>query len=288
MDRYLENQPDAVVLDRFRYLLENLTTLTTEGKVGVDGFDPDGAALWLAFTQTHHEMKLRNLQPPPGFLSEAKTAKPTFPRPAPGRPTPRTHKAQLFKFGQRQFLAYLIESGSIRLSPASAFSDPKLGYAASDDEIRKKLFPPSSKVLIHDAKGEALTGRRLSDLVITFDQGTDYLMWCSSSRFSHRLFDDFSYDACISFQDKTAVLSRLESALRTRFPGWTVASAKIEYLDTHNTLAPSRAAAMWKDHRYTYQREIRVVAIPPSKIARLDPVDLKIDVAGIEMEIVSR
>lgn len=287
-DRFLEHQPDNVVLERFRYLLENLTTLTPEGKIGVDGFDGDGSSLWIAFTQTHQEMMLRGIEPPPGFLANAKTANPTFPELAPGQASPTFLSAQLYKFGTRQFMEELKDRGAMRMSPASAFANPNLGHAAADNEIQKKIFPPSARVVLTDATGKKITGAQLKGLEISFDQGTDYLMWCSSLRYSHRMYDDFGYDACVSFSDRAKATRRVEYALRLKLPGWRVMSARIEYVDVHKGVPPSRTAALWKDHRYTYQREVRIIAIPSEKVSALDPLDIKVDLSGLGAEMVLR
>jgi len=284
-DRYLADQPDKTVFERFRYLFENICTLTPEGKIGVEGFDKEGASLWEAFTHTHQEISIRNLQVPDGFLREARIAPPTFPQPASGD-TP-SH-GQLFKFGKARYLKETLERGVIRLSPASAYSNVELGYAISDNEIQKKLFPPASRVVIRNDAGEDLTGSRLADLTFTFDQGSDYLMWCASSRFAHRMFSDFSADACLVISDSASFFRNVEAALAKEIPDWSIRSSAVAYLDPFRNFMPPAIAALWKDHRYMYQRELRTVAIPSTPAKKLEPLSISIGLDSIQIDLVHR
>jgi len=291
-NRYLQHQPNDVLFERLRYLIENITTLTPDGRVGVDGFDPLAEGLWVAFTHTQYEMDMRGLTPPDGFLKEARIAQPTFPSPAPGgsaysSPNNPAKNGQLFKFGKRVHLEQLLNEGTLRLGAASSFTDPSLSIAAQDDEIRKTIFPSTGGIGVTLPSGKMLTGGELKNFSMTFDQGTDYYVWCVSSRYAHRMYADFSADSCLVIYNYKLFWERLHQAIEQQLRDWTIVSSPVSYVDPYNPPSGKMFVAMAKHHRYTYQRELRTIALPPASETALAPLNVVIDLAGLKLELLN-
>jgi len=54
----------------------------------------------------------------------------------------------LFKFGKEKHLRHALLTGSIRVAPASSYSDPSLNYAIRDDELSFTIHMPGNGAFI--------------------------------------------------------------------------------------------------------------------------------------------
>jgi hypothetical protein len=72
---YLQFSSEQEIAARLRYLMENMTTLLPDGKVGMPPPEPHGKMLWsYIFQNVLDEYARRNIKPPKDFLKDAHTA----------------------------------------------------------------------------------------------------------------------------------------------------------------------------------------------------------------------
>src|SRR5262249_43217451 len=131
----------------------------------------------------------------------------------------------LFKFGKHEHLKNALENGTIRLAPASSYSDPSLNYAIHDDELRFAVQTPAKDKWIQGVDEQTLkpVGDRIKVLVnISFTRTvpTDYYVYCLSALFSLRAFDDFEADACLVIKQPKQFIERVLLGGFAKLPHW--------------------------------------------------------------------
>ena len=188
-DRYLSHLTNIDLSKRVRYLMENLTTLELNGKIGVKNIQKEpGNSLIRKFSHSHQELVLRNREPEPMFLKGA-----SIPDAMLGHETrfrelneyAHRKKPHLIKFGKREYF----ESYSFKVSLASSFLDPSLNAAQKDDEMKTIYYPHPDEVQIKTQDGRRLDGIKKIELI--HEAPVDYYIFCSSLSFDVRLFGDF-------------------------------------------------------------------------------------------------
>ena len=138
---YLREASDAALAQRLKGVMNNMSTLTSEGKIGLLPIGPDGERWMKLFTHVLEEYGSRGGLPPID-LSDMPFPNPTAPDlpkavealkaiqiPKPGQ--------ALVKLGKREYMRELYEKGRIRIAPASSYSDPSLNHAIKDDAARQ-------------------------------------------------------------------------------------------------------------------------------------------------------
>ena len=276
---YLSDTSDDALEQRLKDVLNNLTTLSTEGKIGMLPIGPDGVHWMVVFTHILEEYRSRRKDLP--ILSDVPFPKPT----APDRPKsvsalesmriPRPGEA-LIKLGRRAHMRDLYERGRIRISPASSYSDPSLNHAIRDDEMELAQVMPASEVTItflDEETGEAKTTKPISNVTTTTSVTTNYYVYCMSQKLSYRLFDDFEADSCVIIREPEKFASRLLRAMSKNLPSWVYWSGPVEYIDPY--LRPTKEINLFvsKHFRYWYQREHRFSWVPQMDArAHLQPI----------------
>ena len=200
---YLRSASDDALVQRLKDVMNNLSTLTPEGKIGVLPIGPDGVRWMRLFTDVHEEYVSRKALLP--LLSDMPFPKPT----APSLPksvlalkdveTPGPGQA-LIKLGKRAHMKDLHERGRIRIAPAGSYSDPSLNYAISDDELRIDRITPGAEVTISfldKQTDERKNVRPIGDVINTTSLATNYYVYCMTHTLNYRLFDDFEADTCV-------------------------------------------------------------------------------------------
>jgi hypothetical protein len=284
--RYLADITAQELIERTRYLVENLVTVTPEGKIGVLQATKIGDSLWKAFTQTWLEIKLRGNVDLTNFLKDSAVPKPRYPEGSPGRRAYQQRRdrrvGQFFKFGRLEHLARLVSEGAIRLNPASFYNDPSLNSAVRDDELQIERVSMPGTTLITLPNG-TIIGKNpgeVRDFRMRYTHTTNFYVWCVSSFFHDRLFDDFHANASLVLHDMKAFLTALKSSLsHTDLGLWDFSFSEVSYLDPYNwpTDLSAPVIPFCKHHKYSYQHEYRIVIHPTTPIRILDPVDLTID-----------
>lgn len=270
---YLAGKPDAHVLDRFRYLLQNTTTLTETGQLGFETHER--LSLYLMRRQTHVLMELGSR----GGIPAAPMPRDGFPQIThPQIPTGstayqarrRTEPGQLFKFGQQRWLGAMLTHGSMRFASASSYSSPIHNNAIRDDELTFTYYPgkasPPLEVLRHRPGADWMQIRHPSD----------FYLQCFTDRFAVRMFDDFGADSCIVIYDAKEFGRRVITALKKTFPDWFVVGIGASYIDPDDPGDEQIVVPRTKHLRYIYQQEHRFICHPRAPIKRLEAVPIEI------------
>lgn len=260
-DRYLSHLSNVELSGRIRYLMENLTTLETNGKIGLKNIQIEPArTLMRKFTHSHQELTLRNREPEPMFLKGA-----SIPDAMLGHETRLKElneyaikkKPHLIKFGKKQHF----EEFSFKVSLASSFVDPSLNTAQMDDEMRAIYHPHPDDIKITTQDGQELNG--VARLELIREAAKDYYIFCSSASFDVRLFGDFNADSCLFIYDYQSFSDELFGKVSEKIPISCHAYKQVSYVDP---IRPDKGdpppVEFHKHMKYLYQDEFRHVFNP--------------------------
>jgi hypothetical protein len=278
--RNLQHLTKEQLRQRFIDIFLNLFTLRHDGKLAFPAPGED-AGFWIRlFVHVLEEHVLRFGPYPKGFedgfaqnLDLLKFVGPIGAR-ANKAVAHASHlgASSLLKYGQADHLKAMLETGRIRIAPASCYSDPSLNRAIRDDELQLDFFlPPSEfKLEAFDHK----TGRSKGPLQLVGNRfsvtsTSDYYVYCLSAALDPRLFVDFSSDACLVVKDPKGFSGRLVSALKAEFPNWAVGLEQVKYVDPVSANPIEIQLFKTKHFRYAYQKEFRFVCLPPEPIEQL-------------------
>ena len=285
--RYLKQANEDALSQRLKDVIGNLTTLSSDGRIGVLPIGPDGVQWMTLFTHLHEEYLLRGQQLPPRAGLHIPT--PT----APGQPPPsaalngillpRPGQA-LVKLGKRAYMQDLFERGRIRIVPASSYSDPSLNHAIRDDELKLDRMMPGSETTITFWDEETSMPQHvkpIGDVTSTVSLATDYYVYCMTHNFSYRLFDDFEADACVIIGDPKAFHSCLQEKTRAKLPGWLDWCGPVHYIDPYLHHGRNVNLILSKHFRHWYQQEYRFAWIP-AKGGRTDLEPIEVELGSLK------
>ena len=268
--------------ERVRDITTNILSLGPAGQLHPVGGGTGGTDYWIIlFTHVLEELSIRNGGFRPGFMKNAyipKASWPNIPKAAlalgdrqfePGR--------CLFKFGKEKHLRQALETGSIRISPASSYSDPSLNYAVCDDELRFTIKVPGKGMSIQKVDEMTLkpVGKTIpvvANISMTRRVPTDYLVFCLSAKYELRALDDFEADCCLVIKDSKAFINRLLEATAPNLQRWTAYARAVDYLDPLNTKPEEVKPYFAKHFRFAYQNEVRVVWLPPESVPKAQTI----------------
>ncbi len=179
----------------------------------------------------------------------------------------------LVKFGRREHMSALFLEGKGRLSPASYYNDPSLGRARADNEARVTAYV--HPIDAHRYFGVEYTdngGSRavrlpvpyLGSTPIEITATTDFYVYCMASTWDARMFEDFDR-TCVVIKDTSAFIDCIREAVHTKLPGWQFVAAPVEYFDPFFIRPHQLTAHVSKHFRYEYQKEFRLLWVPPSE-----------------------
>jgi hypothetical protein len=83
------------------------------------------------------------------------------------------------------------------------------------------------------------------------------------------MFVDFD-STCVVIKDPEEFLARVQAAISPALPGWRCIAAPVEYFDPFFSRPHQMAAQLFKHFRYCYQKEFRLLWVPPSENAAAD------------------
>jgi hypothetical protein len=182
----------------------------------------------------------------------------------------------LVKYEQKQYVGPMLEQGRIRISPASIYNDSSLNVATRDNELQAELFvspleragfggvPGPLAAMIHERR----------PLIKAL--GTNFYVFCCSTRAMTRLAHDFRRDACMVIRDVDAFRTRLDAAVRKTLGDWRFITAKVEYYDPLAVNEIEVDVLTWKHFRHAYQEETRFAWLPPAPLHDLKPIDVEL------------
>ncbi len=286
--RYLEHLTDDHLRRRSADVFSNLLVLTNEGKLGMLPGGPEGHPWMMLWTHVLEEHQLRSGQGFDGFADLIRGEIPDPRSPLADRAAEFVRRRTvpsspyLVKYGKDKYLLPAFAYGRIRVFPASGYSDPSLNHAIQDKELELSFQPPPS-----DIKMEVFgptTGRSKGflepvDGIVTVKARSDYYVYCMSTVLSPRLFLDFeNADACLIVTKPEVFLPRIIAGLEAACTGWLGSEVSVSYIDPVNPPRPFWTINVYgsKHFRYAYQKEFRVVWLPPEPVDRLEPVEVEL------------
>ena len=274
--RYLEHATQAELVGRFRCMLENVRQLAPDGKMSIRAMDAEQSRWWELLTHVLEENGLRGLHH--GALAgeplwNAISGRLFHEQPPPAAAALRAAKLPangsfLAKLSERKYLEPLLRGdGTLKISPASRFSDRSLNPATRDDELSLTVKRLGREVTV-EVRGES--GRRefRPDGLVSFTSRTktDYYVCCFAAALPLRLFDDFEADAALVIRNGREFFRRVDRATRTVLgDDWTSRCGPVTYIDPYHARPPA-SVYFAKPFDYAYQREHRFVWLPPSPI----------------------
>lgn len=292
MRPYLANCSPSDLVARAEEVFSNFYDVTPDGKVGALDLD-NGGELWMVkLSDLRMEYARREMS-----ILEVPELRSVFSNlPFSGSTLEMVERnvhlvplakrvGHICKFGRQQWLEQLLD-GKLRLHPASHYKDQKHNRARRDDELLLNIHvDPYS----HDL---GLLSSKLRDLLpirewgwIELRKPTDHYLFCVTVRYNPRLFFDFKEsdfahaEACLVVNDTTAFENRLLAGVSGALPDWNVSFGPVAYYDAfcvNREFTSGRALYFLKSMRFMYQRECRLVALPPQATTTLDPLDVDI------------
>lgn len=251
------------LINRHKYLIENLVTLELNGKVGF--LDPNTVSLSSELlekcTHVQEEFRIRGKQIVAGDLINSaipKSMMEAYPRLHAINQLATTKKPHLIKFGKKEYL----EKYSFKVSLASSFSDSSLNVAQMDDEMKAVFQVSPDKLKITDSQGNII--KPISMINFTHEIEKDYYIFCSSGEFDIRLFGNFEADSCLFIYDSQKFADELITELRSYIDIEEYAYQMVEYIDPiqNNMQYRKPIIPFYKHMKYLYQKEYRHVFLP--------------------------
>ena len=188
-------------------------------------------------------------------------------------------KGCLYKYGKKKYLDDFLNSGTLRLSPASYYSDPSLNLSIRDDELRVKIYPnphtfgfESNKIIIKNANYKS--GPHLKNITINTD--TDYYVFCMSKVLLPRLFYDFKVDSVLIIKNPSVFIEKLNSSFKNITKDFLTVVSKVKYYDPILINSPELNPFISKHFRYAYEKEERFLCIPKNRTKTLSFLNLSL------------
>ncbi|VXC60440.1 conserved hypothetical protein [Pseudomonas sp. 8Z] len=278
---YIRHLSALELEERFKDILNILTILTPDGKIGVGVGKNLNNEMWAKCTHVLTEMEDRYGPFPNGFtngfIKDANMVHPTFPNP------PKSKLAielaggivsgRIYKFSKKKYIDEMFSFGKFRVAPASYYSDPSLNVAIRDDEL---VFNGS---IFSGLKGIVKPGEAVPSygrIEYSVKARTNYYVTCFASNYTYREFSDFDADSCLVIKKPRAFTDRLIRVGNQAFSGYEGFAGSVKYLDPI-LCDPRRIDVNFAKHfKYAYQNEYRIIWAPREPVSELQPIYLEI------------
>jgi hypothetical protein len=278
-NRYLLHLSDDQLGSRIEHILANVHIVDEYARVTVDSTDPTNRYWFSLLQEVATELHMRHGPYPNGWRHGLVE----FSR-MPGS----LHMSQLdrrlrldgspsegpilVKYTKRAFAEAALKLGSIRIAPASLYSDASLSPAVRDHELVGEVdFNPYFSGIGHDPNLDRMVLPNPRQLVRQ-QFSTDYYVYCLAQSVSTRLLLDFEAEVALIIHDPSEFLRRLDAVISARLPGWTALSEEVQYYDPLQVTPEEVELPMWKHFKYAYQGEFRCAWIPPRSHQQLAPI----------------
>lgn len=279
--RYMEHLSEEELEQRVRDVVLNQMVLTEENKIGLPPIEKYGEYWMVMWTHLLEEFSIRYGPYPAGFdrgfIKDLKTPDPRLPL-AP-KACEAVKRLQIspnkfvFKYNNRKWLEQTYKKGIIRISPATFYKDPSLNPAVHDEELELYIQPHPSEIkleVIDHKTGKSKGFIKPVDSKITRQTETNYYVYCLSSVLTPRLFLDFDADACLIIKKPNYFFEKVLDAFEKQNPSWVGISKNVTYLDPLNSLLKQIDVFSCKHFRFSYQKEVRLIWLPPKIVKELD------------------
>lgn len=283
---YLIGAPDERVAERFRNIFLNVNEIGPDGKLRpVPMAETDEFMRVFTHMLEEYDSRLGGI-PPADIIQSAR--EPLLNYFAHGTPVGVTlfegYKSPttpiLVKYGKREFLEPMMQTGDLRLANASLYNDAGFLDAVRDDETSRTFFIPTYKERLEGKTHLDFQGNRIEfgddDIVLplVFD---DYYLFSLCEHIHYRMPTDFDADAAIVIHNPALFKQRLISTFLTQFPDWVPMEGKVTYYDPYCDYSKFKVPEMAKHFGYAYQKEVRIAFRPRRPITtNLEPLFLSV------------
>jgi len=260
--RYLQDTPLDEINSRYNDILRNIRTLVSEEGAVKPITWIDSSWYWFKKEhQTRLEFEIRSEKlpcEPPWDIHFNNTY-----HDAPLRPRHFNAGDVLFRYCKFKYLNQLLQDGHLRLRPASDYTSIENDKARQDNEMSKSTLHGSSSVCVSTESGEQIPVIGILTKTLSMK---NYYVFCLSGDWDRGLFKDFKgSDTCLVIRDGNSFIDRVKLSSQISLPGWECFFVPVHYYDpyTPNLQTPIDPATS-KDFRYAYQRELRLIWVPPN------------------------
>tara|TARA_A100000171_G_scaffold51967_2_gene68265 strand:+ start:456 stop:1484 length:1029 start_codon:yes stop_codon:yes gene_type:complete len=283
---YLIGAPDDRVGERFESIFLNVGEINQNGKLSpVAMMETD--EYMQVFTHMLEEYESRPAGRPPDEVIQS-ARKPLLKYFEHGTPIGVTmfegYKVPatpiVVKYGKRQFLEPMLQTGELRLANASLYNNAGFLDAVRDDETSRTFFIPTYNERLDGKSSIDFQGQQLEfgddDIVfpLLFD---DYYLFSLCEHIHYQMPTDFDADAAIVIRDPALFKQRLISSFLARYPDWIPMEGAVIYYDPYRDYAKFSVPHMAKHFGYAYQKEVRIAFRPRIKVTSdLEPLFLSI------------
>ncbi|MDQ6664909.1 MAG: hypothetical protein M3Z23_11000 [Acidobacteriota bacterium] len=183
----------------------------------------------------------------------------------------------MVKFGTRKHIASLFLEGKGRISLARTYKDSSLGHARADDESQISVYvhPMDAHRLRavehfeNGSRGIDVQVPYLGSVQIQWRANSDFYVYCLAQSCDVRMFDDFTtadsdVDTCVVITEPHKFMERIKTAIAIQLPNWKPIDGPITYLDPFFVRVEHLPPQFCKHFRFSYQKEHRLVWIPPN------------------------
>ncbi|MGD9154486.1 MAG: hypothetical protein PVG90_03170 [Bacillota bacterium] len=185
----------------------------------------------------------------------------------------------LFKFGKLKDLKPTFENGSLFVGSASFYAK-LLNQAQQDFELERSIeYYPSSVKIQHfnQTSGEVSNVEPISNVTINVGSSTDYYMCCLTTVFDFKLPYDIHADCCLIIKKPDRFLQDVFNSFDKKYKDWVGIDRLATYFDPLNTSDDIIDPFSFKHFKFSYQKELRVIWLPPNEEKDLEPIFLQID-----------
>jgi len=284
--RYARHLPQPDLNRRIRDIVLNLLVLDANAMINLGPLDAEKAVWMEKWTHVLEEMELRHGPYPNGFTRDILHREP-FPnfaselaqKAARELASRGLEQEQVYiKYGKREFMERLLDVGSLRIQPASYYSQPSHNGAIGDDELSLDMSLVLSRDdVIKVVKNPQDVPEIINDQVVNVRHTSlnDYWIYCVTQSVGARLFADFEADSCVIVRNRDEFRNRLKSASEPRLQA-TMFAGPTKYFDPLLPQSAKVSVPFAKHFRYTYQQEYRYAWFPPTPGNQLSHADIEI------------
>jgi hypothetical protein len=285
LDRYAQHLSQTELNRRIRDIVLNQLHLNEDAKIDLGRISPENAIWMEKWTHVLEEMQLRYGPFPNGFTPEILHSEP-FPNFASELAEKAARQLSskelregrvLIKYGKREHMTQLYETGSLRIQPASYFAKTDHNGAVKDDELKREFsLALSRQHIVKVVKNPQDVPEAIPELTpVKIQFHTDYWLYCLTNSIEPRLFVDFDADACVIIRDRARFAQMLRHASIQL--GAEMQSRQVLYLDPILPETGKIFVPFVKHFGYTYQKEFRFCWVPRTRVEKLEYLDITLD-----------
>ena len=260
--RYLRDAPIDELKTRYNDILRNIRTLVSDEGAVKPMTWIDSSWYWFKKEhQTRLEFEIRSeILPcePPWNIHFNKTY-----HDAPLRPSHFNAGDVLFRYCQFKYLNQLLRDGCLRLRLASKYASMDNDKARQDVETSKSTLHGCSSVRITTESGREIPVVGVLKKSVSLE---NYYLFSLSGDWDRDLFNDFvGSDTCLIIRDANSFIERVKISSQIQLPDWECFFVPVHYYDPYTPSSKTPIdPAMSKDFRFAYQRELRLIWLPPA------------------------